>query len=176
MVKIILISFYVLLMNTFTIFEFNKNSDISNWITVDDIVMGGRSSGEFLLSKEGVGIFKGNVSLENNGGFSSVRYRFKSIDSNDFTKFVIRIKGDEKTYQFRIKANANDYYSYIFNFETTGDWQSVEIPFREMPPSFRGTLLNKANFSGEKIQEIGFLIANKKAEDFRLEIKKIELK
>lgn len=162
-------------MNSFTIFEFNKSSDISNWITIDDIVMGGRSTSEFVLSKEGNGIFKGNVSLENNGGFSSVQHRFKSIDSNDFSKFVIHIKGDGKTYQFRIKANANDYYSYIFNFSTTGDWQIIEIPFREMSPSFRGTLLNKVNFSGEKMQEIGFLIGNKKAEDFTLEIKKIEL-
>lgn len=162
-------------MNSFTIFEFNKSSDISNWITIDDIVMGGRSTSEFVLSKEGNGIFKGNVSLENNGGFSSIRHRFKSIDSKDYLKFVIHIKGDGKTYQFRIKANANDYYSYIFNFSTTGDWQIIEIQFREMSPSFRGTLLNKVNFSGEKMQEIGFLIGNKKAEDFRLEIKKIEL-
>lgn len=162
-------------MNSFTIFEFNKSSDISNWITIDDIVMGGRSTSEFVLSKEGNGIFKGNVSLENNGGFSSVQHRFKSIDSNDFSKFVIHIKGDGKTYQFRIKANANDYYSYIFNFSTTGDWQIIEIPFEKMSPSFRGTILNQANFPGEKMQEIGFLIGNKKAEDFTLEIKKIEL-
>ncbi|NOQ28186.1 MAG: CIA30 family protein [Bacteroidales bacterium] len=162
-------------MNSFTIIEFSKNSDISNWNIVDDIVMGGKSSSEFELSEKGSGIFKGSVSLENNGGFSSVQHRFKNIDSNAFLKFVIHIKGDGKRYQFRIKANANDYYSYIFNFPTTGDWQIVEIPFGKMSPSFRGTILNQSNFSGEKIQEIGFLIGNKKAEDFKLEIKKIEL-
>lgn len=175
MIKFALLSLSLLLMNTFAIVEFNKSSDISNWITIDDIVMGGRSTSEFVLSKEGNGIFKGNISLENNGGFSSVRHRFKSIDSKDYLKFVIHIKGDGNTYQFRIKANANDYYSYIFNFSTTGDWQIIEIPFEKMFPSFRGTLLNQANFSSEKIQEIGFLIGNKKAGDFRLEIKKIEL-
>lgn len=176
MIKFAVISLCVLLMNSFTIFEFNKNSDISNWNIVDDIVMGGRSSSEFELSEKGIGVFKGTVSLENNGGFSSVRHRFKSIYSNDFSKFVIHIKGDGKTYQFRIKANANDYYSYIFDFSTTGDWQIIEIPFGKMAPSFRGTILNRANFSDESIQELGFLIGNKKAEDFRLEIKKIEIK
>jgi hypothetical protein len=137
--------------------------------------MGGRSSSDFVLNEEGNGIFKGYVSLKNNGGFSSVRYRIKNIDSNNFSKFVIHIKGDGKTYQFRTKANTNDYYSYIFNFSTTGEWQIVEIPFIKMPPSFRGTLLNQENFHGKSIQEFGFLIANKKAEKFRLEIKKIEL-
>jgi hypothetical protein len=27
------------------IFDFNKNSSISNWIVVDDVVMGGKSNG-----------------------------------------------------------------------------------------------------------------------------------
>jgi hypothetical protein len=69
-------------MNTQLIFDFDKNSSIKNWVIVDDVVMGGKSSGEFTLNKDGVAEFKGKVSLENNGGFSSVRYRFnaKKID------------------------------------------------------------------------------------------------
>ena len=58
------------------LFDFNIKSDISNWKVVDDVVMGGRSNGNFELNKNGYGVFSGNVSLENNGGFSSLRYRF----------------------------------------------------------------------------------------------------
>ena len=45
-----------------------------NCLKGTDVVMGGKSSGSFALSPEGHGVFKGAVSLENNGGFSSLRY------------------------------------------------------------------------------------------------------
>ena len=44
-----------------------------------------------------------------------------------------------------------------------------------MYPSFRGRKLNKENFNKTSIEEIGFLIGNKKQEKFNLEIDKIEL-
>lgn len=37
--------------------------------------MGGKSSGDFYINESGNGVFEGFVSLANNGGFSSVRYR-----------------------------------------------------------------------------------------------------
>lgn len=162
-------------MTTPTIFDFNKNSDIKNWTVVDDIVMGGRSSGSFGLNEDGHGIFQGFVSLENNGGFSSVRYQFKKKDIQTFTKIILKIKGDGKQYQFRIKANASDQYSYISTFSTTGDWQEVEIILKSMQPSFRGNRLDIPNFSKGQIEEIAFLIGNKNEENFQLLIDKIEL-
>jgi len=159
-----------------TIFDFNKDANISNWYVVDDIVMGGRSYGRLLVDREGNGIFKGNISLENNGGFSSVRYRFKRQKVDQYKKLVLYLKGDGKKYQVRIKENSQDYYSYIYTFQTTRDWEKVELDFNKMYPVFRGRRLNMENYLGKYMQEIGFLIANKKAENFRLVIDKIELK
>ena len=102
-------------MQTQLIFDFDIQSDSSNWRVVDDVVMGGRSSGSFTIDENGHGVFKGNVSLENNGGFSSLRYRFKKLKTKGYTKVVLRVKGDGKSYQFRVKANSSDYYSYIGN-------------------------------------------------------------
>jgi NADH dehydrogenase [ubiquinone] 1 alpha subcomplex assembly factor 1 len=158
------------------IFNFNKSSDIKNWIVIDDVVMGGKSSGSFKLSSDGYGVFVGDISLENNGGFSSVRYRFEKILINKSTKISIRIKGDGKKYQFRIKSNSGDYYSYISPFSTTGEWQEIEIPLKDMYPSFRGRKLDQPNFSNDAIEEITFLIGNKNKEKFQLLIDKIELK
>ncbi len=59
-----------------TLFNFDSKSDISNWRIVDDVVMGGRSNGAFKINDSGNGIFLGDVSLENNGGFSMVQYGF----------------------------------------------------------------------------------------------------
>ena len=163
-------------MTNHVIFDFNKESDIENWVIVDDVVMGGRSSGSFGLNEDGHGVFKGDVSLENNGGFSSVRYRFQKKEIKGSTKVVIRLKGDGKKYQFRIKANSRDYYSYIATFETNGKWQEIEISLSEMYPSFRGRRLDQPNFSSENMEEVAFLIGNKKKEEFMLLLDKIELK
>jgi hypothetical protein len=158
------------------IYDFNKTSDIKNWIIIDDVVMGGKSSGSFTLNSDGYGVFMGDISLENNGGFSSVRYRFEKILINKSTKISIRIKGDGKKYQFRIKSNSGDYYSYISPFSTTGEWQEIEIPLKDMYPSFRGRKLDQPNFSSDAIEEITFLIGNKNKEKFQLLIDTIELK
>jgi NADH dehydrogenase [ubiquinone] 1 alpha subcomplex assembly factor 1 len=163
------------MINNSLVFDFKKESNISNWVILDDVVMGGKSYGNFYLNKNGHGEFYGDVSLENNGGFSSVRYRFNKEKTNVFSKFIIRVKGDGKAYQFRVKNSRNDYHSYIYSFQTTKDWQTIEIPFAEMYPAFRGRKLNIENYQGEKMQEIAFLIGNKKNENFRLEIDKIEI-
>jgi NADH dehydrogenase [ubiquinone] 1 alpha subcomplex assembly factor 1 len=158
------------------IFDFNKSSNIKNWIVIDDVVMGGKSSGSFKLNSDGYGVFVGDISLENNGGFSSVRYRFEKILINKSTKISIIIRGDGKKYQLRIKSNSGDYYSYISPFSTTGEWQEIEIPLKDMYPSFRGRKLDQPNFSNDAIEEITFLIGNKNKEKFQLLIDKIELK
>lgn len=158
------------------IFDFSQDSDLSNWNIVDDVVMGGRSNGSFSINDDGNAVFQGKVSLENNGGFSSVRYRFEQKELTNQTKVVVKLKGDGKRYQFRIKSEKYDRHSYIYYFDTTGDWQTIEIPLAEMYPSFRGMKLNMPNYPGKTMEEIAFLIANKKAEAFKLELDSINLK
>lgn len=163
-------------MNERMIFDFNKNSDISSWRVVNDVVMGGRSSGSFELSEDGHGVFSGEVSLENNGGFSSVRHSFNKLNVDSEMKVVLIIKGDGKDYQFRVKHNDNDAHSYITTFQTSGDWETIEIPLKDLFPSFRGRTLDMPNFNHDSMEQIAFLIANKRAESFELLIDKIELK
>ncbi len=158
-----------------TIFNFNKTSDINNWQIVTDVVMGGLSSATISINEKGNGIFKGSVSLENNGGFSSVRHRFKRINTSEYSKIVLKIKGDGKSYKFRIKEKVSDPHSYITTFHTTKDWETIKIPLDELFPSFRGRKLDMPNYNKKAIAEITFLIANKKAENFKLEISSIIL-
>ena len=159
-----------------TIFDFNKTTNIQNWVIVNDVVMGGKSTSTFKLNADGNGVFAGEISLDNNGGFSSVRYRLLKINTKAYSKIVIKLKGDGKKYQFRIKSNSSDYYPYIATFSTSGEWQEIEIPLKDMYPSFRGRRINQPNFSGDYIEEIRFLIGNKKNEKFKLVLDKIVLK
>ena len=159
-----------------TIVDFTKDTDSGNWTVVNDIVMGGCSEANFQVNSLGHGQFSGRVSLENKGGFSSVSYRFALKDVRRYDKAVLRLKGDCKTYQFRLKSNLNDSHSYAEFFTTTGDWQTLEINFADMHPRFRGRILDLPNYPGESMCELAFLIANKKAEVFCLEIDSIHLK
>ena len=92
------------------IYDFNKNSKASDWTIVNDGVMGGLFYGNFTINQAGNGVFSGTISLENNGGFSSVRYRFAPLATTAKSKVVLRIKGDGKSYQFRIKDQSSAYF------------------------------------------------------------------
>lgn len=163
-------------MQSSVIFQFSSQTDVREWRVVDDVVMGGRSSGTISLNADGIGVYAGEISLENNGGFSSLRHQTKKVVVSDYNKIVVRIKGDGKKYQFRIKSDRDTYYSYIHYFETNGEWQEIEMQFADFYPSFRGRKLAQPNFSGDFIEEITFLIGNKKEEKFKLLIDRIEVK
>jgi len=162
-------------MNTSLIYDFNKNSSPKDWRTIDDGVMGGLSQGKFSIDADGNGVFEGAVSLENNGGFSSVRYQSDKIKVTKVSKVRIRLKGDGKEYQFRIKDKTSSYYSYITTFKTSGNWETITIQLSDLYPSFRGRTLDLPNFKSDSFQEIVFLIGNKKNESFQLLLDKIEL-
>jgi NADH dehydrogenase [ubiquinone] 1 alpha subcomplex assembly factor 1 len=168
---------FLFLMNTSDalIFNFTKEANLSSWQVIDDGVMGGRSQGNFAINEEGNAVFEGTVSLDNYGGFSSVRHRLLEKDISKYTKVLLRIKGDGKKYQFRIKEKRRDYYSYITTFQTTNEWQTITLEMHQMYPAFRGRTLNMDNLKPNKIEEIAILIGNKKAEKFRLEIDSISL-
>ena len=165
----------ITLMSQENIFNFKKSKDLKQWFIVNDDVMGGISKSNLSASEDGNGIFQGYVSTENNGGFCSIRHSLsrKYIGNNKVLK--LKIKGDEKDYQLRIKADRNDYFSYIVTFKTTGEWEEIEIPLKEMYPSFRGRVLNMQNFNNNYFEEIAFLVGNKKNEKFKLIIDRITL-
>ena len=157
------------------IFDFNRNSNMSSWMVVDDGVMGGLSKGSIRLNDQGHGVFSGYVTTENNGGFSSIRHSFKQKDVSEFTHVILKIKGDGKEYEFRLKKSRFDRESYINTFKTTGEWETKKIPLKDLYPSFRGYKSSKPNFDGISMEEITILIANKRREDFRLELDRIFL-
>jgi hypothetical protein len=162
-------------MQSQTLFDFNKKTPSSSWTIVDDVVMGGRSEGHFTINPDGYGEFSGTVSLENNGGFSSVRHRLEPVAVKKAARIRIRLKGDGKAYQFRIKHSSQTYYSYTCSFKTSGTWEEVVLPLKDFYPVFRGRELDLPNFDQGQIEELTFLISNKKPQSFRLVIDRIEL-
>ncbi|MEM9142010.1 MAG: CIA30 family protein [Bacteroidota bacterium] len=163
-------------MDAHVLLQFTPQTDPNTWLVVNDGVMGGLSQGAFAITEAGHGLFSGTVSLENNGGFTSVRHRFEPFEVSSYQSVVLRLRGDGKTYKFRIKSNQGEKHSYTLPFATTREWQTVSLTFEKMAPKFRGRYLDMPHYPGKIMSEIGFLIANKKKEGFRLEIDFIALR
>ncbi len=162
-------------MNAQTLIDFNAKPTTANWYVIDDVVMGGRSAGKFSINKDGYGEFSGTVSLENNGGFSSLRCTLKTVAVQPENTIRIRLKGDGNPYQFRVRDVGKRNYSYTTRFETTGDWQTLEFRLSELYPVFRGRRLDLPNFDHTTLEELTFLIGNKKAQEFELVLAAIEV-
>lgn len=173
----LLIPIILIMLTSTSLFDFTPESDISRWRVEDDTVMGGRSDGHFMVNDDGHGRYFGHVSLENDGGFSSLRYVPGSpLDVSDYKTIVLHIKGDGKRYQLRTKSNQEERQSYVQYFETSGDWETVELQLADGTPSWRGQKMDMPNYPAEQLSELGFLIGNEKEQDFELLIDRIELK
>ena len=149
------------------IYTFSEQTKPNEWRVVNDGVMGGISSSSIQLTDSKHGQFSGHVSLENYGGFASIQLDItQAIEEKKH--IVLRIKGDGKNYEFRLKGFSDQPESYVHSFATTGDWEIIKLPINEFYPQFRGRKLNLPNFNFNTIEQLSFLIANKQEEDFTL--------
>ena len=145
-----------------------------NWWAVNDGVMGGVSSGGIKTDGKGV-IFTGALSLDNNGGFSSVRKRVE-VDVRDATAVRFKVLGDGREYQFRIRHSGRlNRIAWHKPFVTNGTWQEIEVPLEEFVPVWRGRPVDDAGpVVASRIREVGFMLADKNEGQFALRIGSIE--
>ena len=159
------------------IFEFNAPHEQDLWEIINDTVMGGASESRISVTKDKTALFQGVVSLENEGGFSSMRTRPGEFDLSGCKGVLVRVKGDGKDYRLRLRTDT-DYegIAYQAHFSTEKDsWITVRLSFDAFIPVFRGRVIEDApplNVSG--IRRIGFMIADKQEGPFRLEIERIK--
>ena len=152
------------------------NIETKHWQTVNDSVMGGVSTSRFYY-EFGYGVFEGDVSLANNGGFASIR-RVISPDFSNGGVVRLVVRGDGRKYQLRLKTH--DIYqsaAYVAEFTTEANkWQQLSFTERDFSPRFRGRDILDApplRF-GDAIQ-VGLLIGDKVAGKFKLQVQAIEV-
>jgi len=159
------------------IFDFSDPAALDPWIVVNDTVMGGVSASRIAATDEGVATFSGTLSLENNGGFASVRTRPSRLDLSTFDGIRLRVRGDGRTYLLNLRQDGNfDGISYRASFETEpGEWGVVDTPFDRFVPTFRGRRVPGAGpLDPGRLQSFGFMLADKNPGTFALQIKTIE--
>lgn len=153
---------------------FTLDSNLQAWRVVNDGVMGGVSTGR-MIKADGALRFEGELSLENNGGFASVR-RTVDQDLSRATFVRLQVRGDGRTYQFRIRHDGRfEGVSWRAEFVSSSDWQTLDIPLDEFIPVFRGRRVTNAGpVDPSSIRQVGFLLADKQPGLFSLDIRSIE--
>ncbi len=141
----------------------------NRWRIVNDGVMGGLSSSKAIVENNKI-IFSGKVSLENNGGFASLRSPVRDYDFSQFTGLEIKLKADGKRYSISMKETSYfTGYFYTNSFETKADeWITVKLPFDQFKLYYFGRRINDSS-------EISFLIGDKPVGEFKVLIDYMKL-
>lgn len=150
--------------------DFSKQEN-GRWRITNDGVMGGLSNGEMTIAQDH-GIFSGSISLDNNGGFSSV---FRAVDNlpQSYKKLVINTEGDGQAYQLRLIIYVNGYrLAYKHDFKTVANKRENHIfELADFKATFRGRAIpNAPLLNSEDIKEVGFLMTKKVPGQFALSI------
>ena len=175
----IYLTYLLIAMNTMSQpISFNFNQLNNNQIMiVNDSVMGGKSNSNFEMNQQTIQ-FSGEVSLKNNGGFASLRMLWPFQVEDYFNQIQLKLIGDGKLYQFRLRTNSGyDGAAYVYEFQTTKDKEmTIKFDIGNFVPSFRGrTLTNMPELNLTDVKQMGFLIADKQTGKFTLKIKSITL-
>ena len=154
------------------LFDSGAKPSSLNWNIVNDTVMGGRSSSRWISKSSSPCSFEGYLSLENNGGFASVRCDLNNENLTKTEGIFIRVKGDGRKYQFRIRSQASRWANYSHEFKTVRNKiKTFYLPFKDFEPSWRGRSLNNLPvLKGKDVRGIGFLLGDKIQGKFKLEI------
>lgn len=153
------------------LFDFEDTNVAEVWRTVNDRVMGGRSIGRIKAIDSKLEFF-GTLSLENNGGFASIRALQNNMALSPDETVVLRVRGDGRQYQFNLFTETNlGGYSYRQPFDTQkGQWIEVRLPVDRFLATWRGREVPDQKLSPKNVKGMGFLLGDKKAGPFKLEV------
>ena len=160
------------------LFCFESASSVENWTAIDDAVMGGVSHSHFRYNISGYSVFEGFVSLEQNGGFASIRSCSLDLTSPGAVSCVIEVYGDGKRYKLNLVTdNSFDGVKYHSAFDAPkNQWTLIKIPLSLFRPNFRGRLVSGSPpLDPTHLRQIGLMIADRQAGPFRLAIRYIKM-
>ncbi len=142
------------------------------WYVVDDNVMGGVSNSTVTFAEPNIMVFTGVMSLDNNGGFSSVQSDWRPMDLTGADGILLRVLGDGKSYRLRIRSTETGRnIAYNALFETTPEtWTLVYVPFGEMVPTYFGSRANVGPLNPATIGSFGFMLSDKQPGEFGLQV------
>ena len=158
------------------LFDFADAASAAGWATQNDTVMGGVSQSTSTWAN-GQLVFQGTLSLENNGGFTSL---VSPIDNElgqrtaGASALVIDALGDGKTYVLQLRGN--DETRFIQRFTTVaGTQQNYVLPIDkfEAVTSFLDPISNAAPIELANVRQVALYLLDKQAGAFGISLASI---
>ena len=116
----------------------------TNWQLFTDTVMGGVSKAtmarETIEGRAAIRL-RGNVSLENNGGFVQISLNFRPdggpIDASIWSGIEVDVFGNGEEYGVNLRTTdlIRPWQSYRQTFRAAPDWETVRLPFNRFVPN-----------------------------------------
>lgn len=159
--------------------DLGNPGEVATWTTVNDPVMGGRSTSAVTFGNGGL-LFSGTLSLENNGGFASAR----SPQDPDIgrratgaTSLRVRAVGDGKTYVLKV-GDTEQPWAYIQRFTTeAGVARSYDLPvagFQPVGMRFDPAPEAPPTLDPSRINQVSLFILDKQQGPFALTVDGID--
>jgi hypothetical protein len=160
------------------LFRFATPASVDDWSAIDDVVMGGVSRSHLRHDPAGHAVFEGVVSLENNGGFASVRALAEVPETaSSALACLLEVRGDGRRYKFNLRTDGGfDGIAHQASFQPpAGEWAVVRLPLEGFVATWRGRPASAEPPTAVQIKQIGLLIADRQAGPFRLDVRVIAL-
>ncbi len=159
-----------------TLFAFTEAGDVADWGTVNDTVMGGVSSSTTSW-EAGAMVFRGELSLDNNGGFTSVRGPIVTELGEvlaDADEVVVDATGDGKTYLLQLRTVDDDLYVQRFATSTGVDG-SYRLPLGDFEPvgRFLDPLPGAPALDPSRVAQLVIYLLDKQEGPFELAVRRI---
>ncbi len=148
----------------------NPNTLRDSWI-VNDGVMGGVSQSSLRQDEDGM-FFEGMVSLENNGGFASMRSSVRFPQGTQLIELIA--KGDGKRYKLVLRTELAPRVTYEADFIALPTWQTYRFNLSQFKSTFRGRDVNAPALSFSDVIDFGILISNNQAGSFAIQLKTLK--
>lgn len=161
---------------THSLFSFTDSSVVAKWSATDDRVMGGVSRSRLRFDPKGHAVFEGVMSLEQNGGFASVRADAMPPPFEKPTHYVVEVGGDGKRYKLNLRMSGRfSAASYQATFPTVAnEWSTIAIPVSSFEPTFRGRrVLDAPPLNAALVDQVGLMISDQQDGAFELAIRKV---
>jgi NADH dehydrogenase [ubiquinone] 1 alpha subcomplex assembly factor 1 len=158
--------------------DFTAPATAQRWQAVNDGVMGGVSDGRFRITAEKSLEFFGTLSLENNGGFASVRTKPTDLDVKAGDSLVVRVKGDGREYVVNIYTKSRRMaFSYRAPLPTRKDeWADVSVPLADfIPTAFGRQVQGMGPVEPGQINGLGFMISDKQPGSFQMQVEWVKV-
>ena len=129
-----------------------------------------------MLTKRNTLLFSGDISLENNGGFASIRSNTGDMSLDGASGITVKARGDGRTYWVGLRTprqyGASSYRAYLPTSKDT--FTETFIPIGDFKLQAFGRQIPGRRVDPAAITSLGFTLADKKAGPFQLEIESIE--